>query len=409
MSIPSLYSGLSGLSAHQRMLDVVGHNIANVNTRGFKTYNLRITENISSPIQPAIAPSADRGGVNPIQLGYGVNLGNVSLDLTQGNLEPTGRSLDLGIEGEGYFVLSDGASKYYSRVGNFAIDSAHYLVDQATGYRVQSSQGDIVIDQNIPGKPQPTAQISLQGNLDSASAIGTTVDTSIQVYDSYGQAHSISLRLEKTAEPPTNAPTWQLTASLPKGDGTISDAVVQGITFNEDGSFASVTGSGGGDNNIAITWDGTSTVQNISFNFGTADSYDGLTQMGGPNTAAASDQDGYEAAPLISLSIDPEGTIRGQYGNGEIRDIDELQLAMFSNPEGLEKTSNDLYRPSSNSGMPSFGKINGTINSGVLEASNVDLSKEIAMMIVAQRGFQVNARVITVSSQVLEEVTNLTR
>ena len=204
----------------------------------------------------------------------------------------------------------------------------------------------------------------MQGNLDSASAIGTTVDSSMQVYDSYGQTHSVSLRFEKTDEPPANPPTWQLTASLPNADGTISDTLVQGITFNEDGSFSSVTGAGAGDNNIAVTWDGTSTVQNISFNFGTADSYDGLTQVGGTTTAAAADQDGYEAASLISLAVEADGKISGQYGNGEIQQIAELQLATFSNPEGLERPAT-ISTTSANSGDASLGKISGTINSGV--------------------------------------------
>lgn len=200
MSIPSMFNGLSGINAHQRMLDVIGHNIANVNTKGYKRFSMRITESSSPTTRPALTPTSSRGGLNPIQIGYGVKVGNLSLDDSQGNLEQTGRELDLGIEGEGFFVLSDSQRDHYTRVGNFTIDSNNNLIDQATGFFVQSPDGNITIDRDSPIAPTETTEVDFKGNLDPSTAIGGTVTTTINVWDDRGESHAIDFTFTRLTD-----------------------------------------------------------------------------------------------------------------------------------------------------------------------------------------------------------------
>jgi flagellar hook protein FlgE len=406
----SLFNGLSGLSAHQKMLDVISNNIANLNTNGFKRSDSRLAEGFSEMLTASTAPTASLGGTNPLQIGRGVRLGAFSVDFNQGTMEGTGRSLDMAIQGDGFFVLGNGAAtKYYSRVGSFALDSDYSLVDQATGFHVQSTTGNITVPKDDPLPPRATGSITLRGNLDPTTVVaGSPIVTSIQVMDSRGQAHRVELSLTKTGPM-----TWGMSAALPDSDGVFSDNQVDGITFNEDGSFAGVTGGGAGDNDITLTFNGLTTPQTISFALGTASGFDGLTQLGGESTAAAVDQDGYEAGSLLSLSVKPDGALSGQYSNGRLLDLSQLVIATFPNAEGLEKVNDNMYQESANSGQAILGKglsgRAGSVLGGNLEGSNVDVSKEMALMIVAQRGFQVNARVITVSNEILQEIADLVR
>lgn len=406
----SLFNGLSGLSAHQKMLDVVSNNIANLNTTGFKRSDARMNEGFAETLAAASAPTATLGGVNPLQIGHGVKMGALSADFNQGNMEATGRPLDMAIQGEGFFVLDDGtATKYYSRVGSFALDSEYSLVDQASGFHVQSATGNITVPKDDPLPPRITSAITIRGNLDPTTAVGgSPVVSTIQVVDSRGQAHRVELSLSKTG-----AMSWGLTAVLPDGDGVFGDNQVDGITFNEDGSFAGVSGGGAGDNDIELTFSGLTTPQTIGFSLGTVAGFDGLTQIGGESTAAAVDQDGYEAGSLLALSVKPDGTLSGQYSNGRLLDLANLAIATFPNAEGLEKANGNMYQESANSGQAMLGQglsgRAGSILGGNLEGSNVDVSKEMALMIVAQRGFQVNARVITVSNEILQEIAGLVR
>ena len=407
----SLFNGLSGLSSHQKMLDVVSNNIANLNSNGFKRGSLRMAESQSQTMSQATTPTDTLGGTNPLQVGHGVKSNSVAYDFNQGSMEYTGRTLDMAIQGEGFFVLEDGAGvSNFTRVGSFAADSNNYLVDQATGYRVQSANGPIVIpkDESLP--PQASSQVSLRGNFSPATPFpgGTPVTTGIKVYDIRGEMHDLEFSLVRTG-----AQTWDMTTSLPNGDGVVSDNLVSGITFNEDGSFAGVTGAGAGDNNISVTFNGLTTAQNITFSMGTIGGLDGLTQLGGESSAAAVEENGYASGSMVSLAVDPDGMLTGRYSNGERRDLAQIQVATFSNPEGLEKASNNMYLESANSGQPALGKglsgRAGSVLGSNLESSNVDVSKEVALMIVAQRGFQMNARVITVANDLLQEISGLVR
>ena len=191
------------------------------------------------------------------------------------------------------------------------------------------------------------------------------------------------------------------------------DAVVQGITFNDDGSFRTISGTGAGDPDITIQFPGIATPQTINLFLGSVNGTDGLTQFGGPTSAAAVNQDGYAAGFLSSLSVGQDGVIQGIFTNGRSLAIAQVALAEFANPGGLQREGSNLFSLSPNSGQPLIGGAlsggRGAIQRGTLESSNVDTALEFTRLIIAQRGFQVNARTISVSDQMLQELANIIR
>lgn len=234
-----------------------------------------------------------------------------------------------------------------------------------------------------------------------------TVTTSIEIYDSLGRSHTLRLTFERQETPNE----WNLIASVDESDGVVLDGIVEGIRFNEDGSFGSITGSGSGD--IEIQFNGLSNPQTIALDFGLSGEFEGLTQLGETNSAQAVDQDGYPPGSLATLGVDQNGTIIGFYTNGETRELDTIAIGVFSNPSGLKKIGDSLFEESVNSGAavlgPGMSGGAGQIVSGVLEGSNVDIAQEFVRLIEAQRGFQANARMVSASDALIKEVLNLVR
>lgn len=237
---------------------------------------------------------------------------------------------------------------------------------------------------------------------------GDKVPTAMQIFDAQGTPHTLSLSFQKVG---TN--TWNLTASIPTAEGTMVDAVVNGITFNDDGSFRTISGTGAGDPDITIQFPSIAMSQTINLFFGSVNGTDGLTQFGGPTSAAAISQDGFAAGFLSNLSVGQDGIIQGIFTNGRSLAIAQVALAEFSNAGGLQREGNNLFSLSSNSGPPLIGGAlsggRGAIQRGTLETSNVDTALEFTRLIIAQRGFQVNARTISVSDQMLQELANIIR
>lgn len=237
---------------------------------------------------------------------------------------------------------------------------------------------------------------------------GDTVNTAIQIYDPQGTAHNLTLTFQKQAND-----TWNLTGVIPPADGTVVDGSVQGITFNDNGSFLQVTGSGAGDPFMTFQFNGISQPQTIGFNFGTQNGFNGLTQFGGGSSAAATSQDGFAAGFLTSISVGKGGVINGIFTNGQTLPVAQLAIANFTNPAGLNREGDNFYSLSSKSGVPLIGAGltggRGQVQQGTLESSNVDVALEFTRLIIAQRGFEVNARTITTSDQVLQDLTNIIR
>jgi flagellar hook protein FlgE len=243
----------------------------------------------------------------------------------------------------------------------------------------------------------------------TTTTVGKTADTlnsSIQIFDTQGTAHTLTLTFVKQAA----ANTWNMTASIPTSDGTMTNNTVTGITFNPDGSFNQITGT-----NPFITFqiNGLNVPQTIGFNFGTSRSFNGLTQFGGTSTAAAKNQDGFAPGFLSNVSVGSDGTLNGVFTNGQILPIAQLAIATFNNPAGLNRQGNNFFNLSSSSGLallgPGLSGGRGSVQQGVLESSNVDVALEFTRLIIAQRGFQVNARTISTSNDILQDLVTIIR
>ncbi|MBN2314590.1 MAG: flagellar hook-basal body complex protein [Sedimentisphaerales bacterium] len=551
----ALSAAVSGLEAHQKMLDVTGNNLANINTTAYKASSISFSELLSETISNGSQPTSDIGGTNPVQIGSGVRISTISRDMSQGNIVNTGNELDLAIEGEGYFVLSNGEQYVYTRDGSFSVDADGYLVDPATGYRVQrigiegesdgfQTSGDshvrIPYDVGIPASE--TTEVALSGNLsaddefdvtqtqeinsniaftydtdsmatastliadldqysgtltsgtitisgydqdgtafdsgltfsvDGTTTLGDLIDHlntnvldgstaslsdgqivitddtsgysktdislsysgdgeltmpayfeistvggeetknfTITIYDSQGGEHVLSGAFVRTDA----SNTWDIVLTSVTGDISeisLDSRRIEGLTFSpEDGSFSGLSGSDA--TQFEITFEHNPTAsQTIDLNLGTEGKLDGLTQFAGSSTAVATDQDGYEAGSLSTVSISNEGIVIGTFSNGIKKNIATIQLALFQNSTGLESIGDNYFIPTANSGeaiaTQAMSGGSGSIQGGALEKSNADVATEFATMIMAQNGYQANARAISVANDILRELTNLIR
>lgn len=656
----SLFSGVSGLKNHQVKMNVIGNNIANINTIGFKASRINFQEALVQTYKGAGRPSTNIGGTNPVQLGMGMQVGTIDTLFSQGGLETTGQITDLAIQGKGFFILGDGQdNQFYTRAGAFGFDANSNFVDPSSGLYVQGKMADntgnipslatigmitLPFGQQDPAKPSEV--VTLGNNLDASasdsevvsysvgnsnvlSVSGTTVDgvggihsidiaglqaaqatftpaaptanligtntlgaLGVAVFDDFkltidgtrtenitgltssssvnalvaaiSQIDGITATLTESGGPPVNAGTITITRDRAGADGTygvlssVSDATLgsenivnvifgigdgatfqtsggtdatfvitdtftpsrgegaaagpqvtmldmviddttglaTGITGIGGGGITVITGSGGlaatGASDLEIETADTihttsinvydsqggrhtltlefykSIVQNrwewtagtlgsetvtaggsgyvsfnpdgslntfaynggasgvtidpnngaanmtLTFDAGSVGNYDGLTGFGsGNHTAAITGQDGYGLGILEKITIDQSGNISGIFSNGVTRVLAQLMLADFTNAGGLRKAGKSMYQPTANSGEPLSGvageTIGASISSGALESSNVDIAQEFTGMITAQRGFQANARIITTSDSMLEELVNIKR
>lgn len=390
----SLFSGISGLRAHQTMLDVTGNNIANVNTTGFKASQTQFQDTLSQVLTNAGAAQNGVGGTNPAQVGLGVRVAGITTNFQQGAAQLTNRSTDMMISGDGFFVVRKGAEQLYSRAGAFDFDANGQLVTPDGGL-VQgwAAAADGTIDVNGPLTDlrlpiatlmgaAATTGATFEGNLPADAATGTILNREIEVYSADGTVRSLALAFTKTA----NAGEWTVTGGL--GGATATGT----MTFNAAG---------------VQTGGGTLTVGGVAVDMTTLTGYAGLT------TVEASTQNGRAAGTLQSFTINADGTLLGSFSNGLKQPLGRVSLATFTNPSGMAKVGGSLYRTTVNSGDAQIGAAGtggrGELTGGALEMSNVDLSAEFTSLIIAQRGFQANSRVITTSDELLQELVNLKR
>ncbi len=404
----SMFSGISGLKNHQLRMDVIGNNIANVNTLAFKSSRVTFQEVFNQTLQGASAPTTARGGTDPLQVGLGMSIGSIDMLGSPGSIQNTGLMTDMAIQGDGYFVVSDAEQKYYTRAGDFKRDANGYLVT-AQGFKVMgwvatggvfgTKNPENLTNLNIPiGQSMPacaSSRVLFGRNLDCNAALGSVVSTPVDLYDSLGNLHSITVSFTKVD---TNEWSWNATgAGVSGGDfGT--------IVFDPQGSFVSSTGG-------PVTIDVAGADSMV-----VALKFDAVTQSAsssGASTAEVISTDGYPAGQLTGFSIDPSGIITGSYSNGISQPLAQVALAYFANPGGLVKSGEGVYRDSPNSGVVQIGEP-GTAGRGLiapasLEMSNIDLASEFTNLIITQRGFQANSRIITTSDEMLQELANLKR
>ncbi|MDI9567279.1 MAG: flagellar hook protein FlgE [Bacillota bacterium] len=401
----SMFAAVSGLRNHQVRMDVIGHNIANVNTHGFKRSRVTFQEALSQTMRGASRPGEGRGGTNPMQVGLGMNIGAIDTFHTQGSPEGTGRTTDLAIDGAGFFILRGvGESHLYTRAGAFGWDGDGTLVNGA-GLVVRGQRFDPVTrewaleisdiklfgeDKQAP--PRQTGEVVFTGNLAADADAGSGYVRSITVYDQLGVAKTVTFRFTKDEN---TANTWNWTATWDGGSA-------QGqISFQDNGKIVEEDGLYTMEDFFGQDMDLTLDFSALTQYAAEGESYMELTQ------------DGYTKGDLVEVFFDTGGVITGVYSNGESRPLYRLVLANFANPEGLNNLGNTLFSESNNSGPAQIGVAGqgslGAISPSSLEMSNVDLAQEFTDMIITQRGFQANSRIITTSDELLQELVNLKR
>jgi len=422
--LTSLYTAISGMDANATSLSVIGDNIANMNTVGFKSSTVSFDDVLSQSLSGASGQS---------QVGRGVEVQSVSPTFTQGSFQTTSSGLDLAVDGDGFFMVDQGSSTFYTRAGQFSLDQNGNIVNPdglvLQGYQADAAGnitgtiGDLQIaSSQSPANQSTVATISM--NLDStaaAPAAAFTLDgngdavnndplnfnssTTVTVYDSQGGEHSVTAYFVKTAV----ANTWDVhyVQQDPANSSLLQEsATTQTLTFDQNGLLTGVAGA-------APSFDfgaSVATPQTVTFDYGLGTN-DASTQFASSFSVQKLSQDGYSAGSLQTVSISDSGVITGVFTNGQTRSIGQVALSRFIAPTQLTKMGNNLYAQSSDSGQAIVGTANnsglGKVLSNSLELSNVDLATEFVKMISAQRGFQANSRIITTTDQLLQEVVNM--
>lgn len=411
----SLYIGISGLMAHGDAISVVGDNIANASTVGFKRNRASFSDLLG-------------GELVSQRMGGGVHLGRSQTLFQQGSITQTGNNMDLAISGNGMFVVKGNhgghAGQYYTRDGRFQMDNKGFMVDQhgmrLQGYTIapdgtrQTSIGDL----QLGGKASPavaTTEAALDLHLDSNAVVPTlpfdandpatySYQTSNTVYDSLGNAHSVAMYYRNNG-----AGGWEYHAMVDGGEltggtaGTKTEIGTGTLQFNTDGSLA--TGATG--TSITANFKDATAGQAIALDF------TGTRSDAGTSSINASDIDGSASGKLVDLQIGDDGKITGTYDNGEKIDLAQVALANFASEEGLERVGDGMWSATTASGQALVDAAGagggGSLVSGALEASNVDLGTELVTLIAYQRAFQANAKTVTTADEMLSDVTNLKR
>ena len=462
----SLFSGVAGLKTHQSRMDVIGNNISNVNTVGFKSSSMRFQDLLYQTTQTATGPSSSTGraGTNARQIGLGAQTAAIQTNISQaGSPETTGMAFDMYLSGDSFFMVSPSGSDnvLYTRAGAFAVDAQGTLCMSSNGYPVmgygttkQEVNGvtTTVVDtsklqtlpiQNVSNstcEPAATEAAFITGIIDKNDPdfenAGKVI--SFSFYDNVGYKYTANYRVTKDMNTAT-PPEWEKTYTLQLESIVDSDKknVTASVTDPADIANAKVTLTFGPNGTLydesysaplptkasdldALKFQFTSPVSSSPATV-TVD-YSGLTQYANNNRCAftsnngTSPQDstgcGWATGSLKGFNIGTDGTIYGTYDNGQTKLLGQIPTAVFSNAAGLSKEGDNLYAETLNSGTRTIGDPTaggGSLITGQLEMSNVDLAQEFTTMITTQRGFQANSRIITVSDTMLEELTNLKR
>lgn len=455
----SLYSGVSGLKIHQTKMDVIGNNIANVNTVGFKSSSVRFSDVYYQTTQSASGANEVTGtaGRNATQIGLGATVNAVYTSVaTTGGSERTDNPLDIMINGDAFFVVNNGGTNYFTKAGSFTVDAAGYLCNYS-GYYVMGWPADratqeinidtvrplqIMSPENLYSAPQATTASTISGNIDQYDTQITEASggrtCQIGFYDSLGNKFNAKIKITQDATDKSlynvtlvdvlDANNKSVLESMAgetitfgnsqyevNDDGTLGDPDdVTPLKFNPaTGNFDYVGDAGGTAATLTIPGPAFGDIS-VDFTSITMYSTSGTTtlesDMGDPEGKGA----GKRVGEMTGVSVDQSGKIYGSYDNGDLILLGQISVATFNNPAGLEAVGDNLFAQSQNSGQfdgigqdPTAG--GGSLTTGVLEMSNVDLSTEFTQMITTQRGFQANSRIITTSDTMLEELINLKR
>ena len=405
--MPNFSIPLSGLDASSAALATTANNLANLNTVGYKDQKIQFADLFYQNL-------GSDGAGDPIQQGAGVKVSSQPSDFTQGNVTSTGIDTNVAINGNGFFVVEKNGVQSYTRAGNFEVGTDN-LLETVDGQKVLGYQavngvvnagtglGTLALGAGTVSPASATANVSMTSNLDATAAVGSTYSTQATIYDSLGASHQITFTYTKTA---TN--TWGYSITIPAADvnGATDPTVLTtgSLTFDGNGALLSpatnpppipITGFVDGANNLSFTWDMYDASKNGL-----------LTQVAAASSTASIQQDGAASGTLVNFSIGADGTISGSFSNGKTAAVGQIALASFADVQGLSRDGSNDYSPTLASGQPAIGAptsgVLGNISGGALEQSNVDIATEFANLIVAQRSYEANARVVTTFDQVAQ-------
>jgi flagellar hook protein FlgE len=404
---------LSGLDATQQALNVISNNLANLNTTGFKDQ----TANFQDLFYQNFGTT---GAGDPIQVGAGSEVAAISSNFTNGSLNSTGVPSDVAITGNGFFIVQDpNGTVEYTRAGDFGVNSTGQLVtvsgQTVMGYPAvagvvnqSATLTPLQIGQSAISPPAATTTMQQQTNLDASAPVGSTYSSPLTVYDSLGAPHVLSFNYTSTGPG-----AWNYQITLPAADtgGSGNPTVIASgtLTFDANGNLTSPSGSVTGINVTGLA-DGAASM-NLTWNLTGSSGNSLLTQVDAPSATTSTDQNGYGSGTLQSYTVESDGTIEGQFSNGQVQALGQVALANFANPQGMQLTGGSSYAPTLASGgavigVPNSGTL-GTLTGGALESSNVNISAEFTNLIVVERAFQADARMITTLDTVTSTTINL--
>lgn len=453
----SLYSGVAGLKTHQTKMDVIGNNIANVNTVGFKSSQVLFQDVLYQTTQRATGATANSGGTNAKQIGLGTSLATIKVSQTSGSAQSTNNPYDLMINGSSFFIVNRGGINYFTKVGSFDTDDAGNLVtgagDFVMGWQVDPDNPNQIrkdtvsvlrpeAEENQTAAPELTSKTYLSGNVDMTDPNLETADgvvRTVSIYDNLGYSYTVKLKVTSTTSTGGNV-SYNVEVDSIKDSNNVdilkngykatwisdndpAEATNTMISFDSDsGKFVSsgnnklkiVPTNGGGDIFRDATVD--PPVTGIEFDFSNLTMYSKEGECDFEIHRGATDATGAgrTVGTLSDVEIDTSGKIYGVYDNGVTKLLGQIAVANFINPAGLEAIGGSLYKETQASGSfdgigQDIASVGEKMTQGVLEMSNVDLSQEFTEMIITQRGFQANSRIITVSDTLIEELVNLKR
>ncbi len=403
---------LSGLAASSDSLNVIANNLSNLNTDGYKNQSLNFAD-VFNQMQGV------SGNGDPIQIGSGVHVSGQTSNFTNGTVSSTGISSNMALQGNGFFVVNANGQQSFTRDGDFTVNSSGQLCTPqgqlVLGYpavdgvvSTTAALAPINVNQasNIPAVA--TSNFQLDANLDASAAVGDTFSTPITVYDSLGTSHVMTVQFTNTAPN-----TWGYSISLPAADtggtGTSTTLATGTLNFSSSGQLTapaspitgiSIPNLADGAAPMTLSWD-------LTGSGGTPT----LTQQDASSAATATSQNGYGVGTLTGYSVLADGTVQGQFSNNQTMSLGQVAVASFANVQGLTQLGSNDYQATFASGTAVIGQAgaggNGSITGGAVEESNVDLSTEFANMIVAQQGYEANAKVLTTMDQVSQATIQL--
>ncbi len=414
---------LSALRAHSTALDVVGNNLANLNTTGFKNSTIVFRDLMSQSLGPST------------EAGQGVDRPATERQFLQGAVQSSGGLMDAAIQGDGFFVLRDArGSTLFSRAGAFHLDAAGRLI-AVNGARVQGwmgsattgAVGDIVVPLGAAGPPKPSQNFSIDMNLDARAAAAATHDapynfsTSLQVYDSLGAPHSLTITMTTNGAGSGSSTTWTAGASLDGGAPiTLENAT---LSFDNTGQLVPTTAAQAGPPAVPAVYPtitvpsqtlaGGATLGPLTWQMAHASNQPRLTQFAAASAASSASQDGAGSSEMVRVSIGDRGAIVAHYSNGQDSVVGQLALASIRNPDTMLGVGDNALQPTAQTSTPAIGLPEsggrGRIIGSALEGSTVDIAAEFTNLITYQRGYQANSRVITTSDELSQETINLKR